>query len=92
MWVKVPETIKVDHRRNASVECYFQGYHPPAYRRSAGRRRDLSGAWSSTGDTVENMSVASRMTMSNMAIEAGAKCALFTPDEKTAEYCQIQLT
>ncbi|MDO4260447.1 MAG: 3-isopropylmalate dehydratase large subunit [Eubacteriales bacterium] len=44
------------------------------------------------GDTVERMSVASRMTMSNMAVEAGAKCALFTPDEKTAEYCQIELT
>ena len=38
------------------------------------------------------MSVASRMTMANMAIEAGAKCALFTPDEKTAEYCRIPLT
>ena len=45
-----------------------------------------------TGDTVENMTVASRMSMSNMAIEAGAKCAVFTPDEKTAEYCQITLT
>ena len=44
-----------------------------------------------TGSTVKNMSVASRMTMSNMAIEAGAKCALFTPDEKTAEYCGIEL-
>ena len=31
------------------------------------------------------------MTMANMAIEAGAKCALFTPDEKTAEYCDIEL-
>ena len=40
-----------------------------------------------TGSTVEEMSVASRMTMANMAVEAGAKCALFTPDEKTAEYC-----
>ena len=31
------------------------------------------------GDTVEQMTVASRMTMSNMAVEAGAKCALFAP-------------
>ena len=43
------------------------------------------------GSTVDNMSVASRMTMSNMAVEAGAKCALFTPDEKTARYCDIEL-
>lgn len=38
------------------------------------------------------MTIASRMTMANMAIEAGAKCALFTPDEKTAEYCEMELT
>lgn len=44
-----------------------------------------------SGSTVDNMSVASRMTMSNMAVEAGAKCALFTPDEKTARYCDIEL-
>ena len=40
---------------------------------------------------MKNMSVSSRMTIANMAIEAGAKCALFTPDEKTAEYCEIEL-
>ncbi|MEG0689489.1 MAG: aconitase family protein, partial [Hungatella sp.] len=45
-----------------------------------------------TGTTVEQMSVASRMTMANMAVEAGAKCALFTPDEKTAAYCEVELT
>ncbi len=43
------------------------------------------------GDTIRDMSVASRMTMSNMAVEAGAKCALFAPDEKTAAYCGIEL-
>ena len=32
-----------------------------------------------SGSTVENMTVASRMTIANMAIEAGAKCALFYP-------------
>ena len=31
------------------------------------------------------------MTMSNMAIEAGAKAALFAPDEKTAEYSKVDL-
>ena len=43
------------------------------------------------GDTVDAMSVSSRMTMANMAIEAGAKCGLFSPDEKTAQYCGIEL-
>lgn len=43
------------------------------------------------GSAVEEMSVASRMTMANMAIEAGAKCAAFTPDKKTAEYCNMEL-
>ena len=43
------------------------------------------------GDTIDNMSVAARMTMSNMAVEAGAKCGLFSPDEKTAKYCGIEL-
>lgn len=32
-----------------------------------------------SGSTVDEMSVAARMTMSNMAIEAGAKAALFAP-------------
>ena len=58
----------------------------------SGQTALLISALEFSGDTIENMSVASRMTMSNMAIEAGAKCALFTPDEKTAEYCEIELT
>ena len=37
------------------------------------------------------MSVASRMTISNMAIEAGAKCCLFCPDEKTCEYSEVKM-
>ena len=41
------------------------------------------------GSTVDAMSVASRMTMSNMTVECGAKCGLFSPDAKTAEYCGL---
>ena len=44
-----------------------------------------------TGDGIKNLSMADRFTMANMAIEAGAKCALFTPDEKTAAYCNVEL-
>ena len=43
-----------------------------------------------SGSAVENMTVASRMTISNMAIEAGAKvCSVYTKMKKTAEYCDI---
>ena len=91
MWVKVPETIKV----NITGKLPENVMAKDIILKLIG---DL-GADGATykvlefaGDTIENMTVASRMSMSNMAIEAGAKCALFTPDEKTAEYCEITLT
>ena len=90
MWIKVPETIKVviDGELPANVmskDVILRligdlGADGATYR-----------ALEFTGSAVKNMSIASRMTIANMAIEAGAKCALFTPDEKTAEYCEIEL-
>ncbi len=91
MWIKVPETIRVE----------IDGTLPEGVMskdiilRLIGDLRSDGATYQAlefAGSTVENMTVASRMTMANMAIEAGAKCALFTPDEKTAEYCQIELT
>lgn len=90
LWVKVPETIKV----------VIEGKLPE--RVSAkdiiltligdlGADGATYKALEFSGSTVEALSVAGRMTISNMAVEAGAKCALFTPDEKTAEYCHIEL-
>lgn len=91
MWVKVPETIKVEingklPKNVTSKDIILRligdlGADGATYK-----------ALEFSGDTVAEMSVASRMTIANMAIEAGAKCALFTPDEKTAEYCEIELT
>ena len=39
-----------------------------------------------SGSTIENMSMADRFTIANMAVEAGAKAGLFITDEKTKEY------
>lgn len=39
-----------------------------------------------TGNIVDDMSMESRMTLSNMAIEAGATVGICYPDEKTVEY------
>lgn len=91
MWVRVPETIKVTVNGTLPANVTSKDI----ILRLIG---DL-GADGATykalefhGDTIDNMTVASRMTMSNMAIEGGAKCALFAADEKTAEYCEVELT
>ncbi|MFX0098019.1 MAG: 3-isopropylmalate dehydratase large subunit [Candidatus Hodarchaeota archaeon] len=39
-----------------------------------------------TGPVIDNLSIAGRFTMCNMAIEAGGKTGIVNPDEKTAEY------
>ncbi len=38
------------------------------------------------GSTIENMSMSERFTLSNMAVEAGAKCGLIVADETTKAY------
>ncbi len=91
LWIKVPESIRVE----------IDGILPANVTSKDVILRiigDLtaSGATYQTlefcGSTVDAMSVASRMTMSNMAVEAGAKCGVFAPDEKTCEYCGIPYT
>ena len=88
LWIKVPETIKIviDGTLPGNVTS------KDIILRIIG---DLTASGATyqaiefTGSTVEAMSVASRMTMSNMAVEAGAKCGLFVPDDKTCDYCKI---
>lgn len=88
LWIKVPESIKVvidgtlpDNVTSKDVILRVIG--------------DLTASGATyqclefSGSAVDAMTVASRMTMSNMAVEAGAKCGVFAPDEKTCEYCGI---
>ena len=39
-----------------------------------------------TGEVIDSLSMAGRLTMANMAIEAGAKTGIFPPDEITKAY------
>ena len=90
LWVKVPQTIKVTV--NGALPSNVTS--KDIILRLIGDLLADGATYQAlefTGSTVKEMSVASRMTIANMAIEAGAKCALFTPDEKTAEYCGIEL-
>ena len=90
LWVKVPETIRIEINGPLPANVMSKdvilriigdlGADGATYR-----------ALEFVGDGVERMSVSSRMTMANMAIEAGGQCALCTPDEKTARYCNVEL-
>ena len=91
LWIKVPETIKVviDGTLPNNVTS------KDVILRIIGDLTASGATYCSlefSGSTVDDMSVASRMTMSNMAVEAGAKCGIFAPDEKTCEYCNISYT
>ena len=88
LWVRVPETIRVN----------IEGTLPAGVTskdiilRVIGDLRADGATYKSlefAGSTVDAMSVASRMTISNMTVECGAKCGLFSPDEKTAKYCGL---
>ncbi len=91
MWVRVPETIKVVINGTLPANVSAKD----VILRLIGDLRADGATYKAleiTGSAVDSMSVASRMTISNMAIEAGAKCCLFRPDEKTCEYSEVALS
>jgi 3-isopropylmalate/(R)-2-methylmalate dehydratase large subunit len=85
MWLKVPETIKIN------VAGAFQKFVTPKdlilnIIGQIGADGAIYKAIEFSGPTIEGLSISERMTLCNMAVEAGAKTGIINPDEKTLSY------
>ncbi len=87
IWMKVPETIKfVYHgRRRKWVGGKDLILHTIGLIGVDGARYQVMEF---SGEAVDDLSMAGRFTMANMAVEAGAKAGLFAFDEKTRAYVE----
>jgi len=84
-WFKVPPTIKFVYK--GELKPYVSGKDLILYTiGKIGVDGALYKAMEFTGEAIDKLSMEGRMTMSNMAIEAGGKAGLIAADEKTEEY------
>ena len=84
-WFRVPETIKVVY--SGKLQSWVSGKDLILYTiGDIGVDGALYKALEFSGEAIKNLSMDGRMTMSNMAIEAGGKCGLIAVDKKTEEY------
>ncbi len=86
-WFRVPETIRVNF--TGRLPEYVGGKDLILLTiGEIGVAGALYRALEFGGEAVDALDVEGRMTMANMAIEAGAKAGLFAADIKTLDYCR----
>jgi len=85
VWLKVPETIKFVYygKMNRWVTSKDLILYTIA---DIGVDGALYKAMEFSGEVIRDLSLESRLTMTNMAIEAGGKTGIVEPDEKTLDY------
>ena len=85
IWMKVPETIRFVY--NGRAGRWVGGKDLILFTiGDIGVDGALYAAMEFTGEAIEALSMDGRFTMSNMAIEAGAKAGIFRADGKTLDY------
>lgn len=83
IWLRVPETLKITVRGKLKKGVYAKDL----ILYIIGKLTVEGANYKSVefyGETIENMSVSERMTLSNLSMEMGAKCALI-PFDKVSE-------
>ncbi|MDY6966052.1 MAG: 3-isopropylmalate dehydratase large subunit [Halobacteriota archaeon] len=84
-WLKVPESFKVEVKGRLKEHVYSKD----VFLHMVGEITADGATYMSLeflGDTVDEMSVEARLTMTNMAIEAGGKCGICVADQKVREF------
>jgi len=85
LWMKVPDTTKILLSGNFSKGVYSKDLMLHLIG-SLGADGCTYKSVEFYGDTVRDLSISERMTMTNLAMEMGVKCAFIPPDDKTREY------
>jgi len=86
-WFKVPESMKFVY--HGKMRPWVGGKDLILYTiGDIGVDGALYRAMEFTGEAISDLSIEGRLTMCNMAIEAGAKNGIVAPDEKTKAYVE----
>ena len=87
LWFKVPESMKFVY--HGKLQKWVDGKDLILYTiGDIGVDGALYRAMEFTGEVIKQLPMSGRLTMANMAIEAGAKNGIFQPDRVTEEYLE----
>lgn len=84
-WLKVPDTFKIQVNGRLKDKVFSKDIMLSLIGRISADGATYK-ALEFCGDTIENMPMSERLTLSNMAVEAGAKTGLIASDNITREY------
>lgn len=85
LWMKVPESIRIQLKGQFAVGVYAKDLMLHLIG-TLGADGCTYKSVEFTGDLIDRLSISERMTMTNLAMEMGVKCAFVPPDAKTRAY------
>jgi 3-isopropylmalate/(R)-2-methylmalate dehydratase large subunit len=89
LWLRVPQTYRIVYKGRLQKGVYSKDLMLYTIGKTTADGCTYD-AMEFVGSTVSSMSVDARLTMANMAVEAGAKAGIFDCDDKTLEYVKAR--